>query len=87
MICLRDSFYETLLREVRNTLQTIQSIQLATSFISAPAGSLFNIRYADEALVAQFMAPSTSNREAAGGNALRSLGSTNRRPLFMGSDG
>jgi hypothetical protein len=34
-ICLRDSIYETVLCEVRNTLQTIQSAQSAPSFISA----------------------------------------------------
>jgi hypothetical protein len=34
-ICPRDSIYETLLGEVRNTLETIQSAQSAPSFISA----------------------------------------------------
>jgi hypothetical protein len=33
-ISLRDSVYETLVREVRNTLETIQSAQLSPSFIS-----------------------------------------------------
>jgi hypothetical protein len=37
MICLSDSIYETLLREVRNTLQTIQSAQLSPSFICGPS--------------------------------------------------
>jgi hypothetical protein len=34
-IGLRDSVHEPLLREVRNTLETIQSAQLTPSFISA----------------------------------------------------
>jgi hypothetical protein len=34
-IPLRDRIYETLLREVRNTLEIIQFAQLAPSFISA----------------------------------------------------
>jgi uncharacterized protein YbaR (Trm112 family) len=34
-IHLRDSIYQTLLREVRNTVETIQSAQSVPSFISA----------------------------------------------------
>jgi hypothetical protein len=38
MICLSDSIYESLLREVRNSLETIRSAQLSPSFICGPSG-------------------------------------------------